>query len=505
MKNRITALLFAFLMIASCLFVSCDKDHKKTATVGQIAAPTDTVDTSKVYDAPIKDLGGHEFKFYATKHSSSNLDTHEIFAETYNGEKINDAVYTRNLQMEEKYNCTVAVESVSNSSYISKIQDPLLAGDYVADLMFGRVDFHGTMMQSNLLVDLASLENMDLSKAWYDSFSMNKITFENRVFTAIGDAATLDDRTAWIMYFNKELVASYDADLNLYDVVREGKWTVDLMYEISEATVYDMNGDGTWTLGTDRFGYITERTTNWYHVNACNATLSVQNADGSYSFPDAPKQEIVDVWAGLKNLLASPSREVSWSIAHFKSGLGTFHSCNAGTLMLISDAPFEYGVLPMPKFNEEQDKYYTGVEGSTFCGYAIPITVGNDPNKDWQKNGFESGAEQSAYFLEAFSYYSMIHLTPAFFDQVCLKQAVVDVDSQEMVVKALENKVIDPVVMFNWGDIDKLFVEVGSGTKNNVVGNDEYWDTLNSAYESKVSAVRAAMDQFMEGLRNAGM
>ena len=510
MKKRITALFFAFLMIASCLLVSCDKDSKKTATAGQIESPTDTVDTSKVYDAPVKDLGGHEFIFYAKGAwplTSVQLATHEIYAEDFNGEKINDAVFTRNLQLEEKYNCKIKMQPVSSSGtkYVSQIKDPLLAGDYVCDLLFGRVDYNATLMQSNLLVDMNTLENMDLSKAWYDDFSMNAITFEGKAFTVIGDGATLDDRTCWIMYFNKQIVNDFDSELNLYQKVREGKWTIDLMYDVMVGTTYDNDGDGTMTIGKDRFGYISERTTNWYHVNACNTTLSVHNGDGSYSIPDAPKQELLDTWSALKKILATPQREVSWTIKNFHNGLGTFFACNAGTLLEMGASGIEYGILPMPKLNEEQDKYYTGVEHYNFCGYAIPVTASNDPNKDWQKNGFESGEEQSAYFLEAFSYYSMMHLTPAFFDQVCLKQAVMDLDSREMVIMALENKIIDPVVLFNWGNTVDMFMTVGSGTKEGIVGNDENWDTLTSAYGAMVTPARTAMEQFLESLRNLGM
>ena len=334
---------------------------------------------------------------------------------------------------------------------------------------------------------------------------MDVITFEGKAFTAIGDGATLDDRTAWIMYFNKELVALYDPDVNLYQKVREGKWTIDLMYEIMEATQFDNNGDGTMTPGTDRFGYITEYSTNWYHVNACNVTLSIKNADGTFTIPDSPKQDLLDSWTALRKILGTPLRDVADSGTRFRNSLGTFFACNAGTLLTMSQAPFEYGVLPMPKLNEEQAEYYTGVEDYSFCGYAIPVTASNDPNKDWQKNGFESGEEQSAYFLEAYSYYSMTILTPAFFDQVCLKQAVVDTDSQEMVVLALKNKIVDPVVLFNWGKTVNIFYDCGSGGKNGGVGTDEYWDTFTSTYESKVGAARTAMEQFLEAVRNSGI
>ena len=508
--KRILAFLFALIMLLPCCLIGCKGDEGEKKTGAQAQLPTDTTDYSAVYDAPVKDLGGHEFIFYAKGTwplTSVQLATHEIYAEEFNGDKINDAVYSRNLQIEEKYNCKISMQPVSSSgdTYITKIKDPLLAGDYVCDLMFGRVDKNQTLMLSNLLVDLSTLENMDLSKAWYDDFSMSNITFEGKTFTAIGDGATLDDRTCWLMYFNKEIVTNYDTELNLYQMVREGKWTVDLLYNIMEGTANDNDGDGTMTIGKDRFGYITERTTNLYHVSAFNVTLSTKNADGTYTIPDAPKQELLDAWAALKKVLANPKREVSWTIENFHNGLGTFFACNAGTLLEMSAAPFEYGVLPMPKMNEEQDKYYTGVESTNFCGYAIPTTAGNDPNQHWQKNGFESGAEQSAYFLELFSYYSMIHLTPAFFDQVCLKQAVVDMDSQEMVIMALENKVIDPVLLFNWGSTANTFYECGSPKGNKSVGSDEAWDTFTSTYEARVTPARTAMEQFLEGMRNMGL
>ena len=433
------------------------------------------------------------------------LATHEVWAEAYNGDKINDAVYSRNLKLEETYNCTISQSTVSDGSYITKIKDPLLAGDYVCDLLFGRADYNATLMQSNLLMDLATMENMDLSKAWYDDFSMNVITFDGKVFTAIGDGATLDDRAARLLYFNKGVVAEYAPDLDLYQTVREGKWTLDLLYEIMEGTASDLDGDGSMRVGTDRFGYIAESTADWYHVNACGVSLSVKNADGSYLIPDSPKQELVDAWAALRKVLANPLRDVKDSGTRFRSGLGTFFTCNAGTLLTMSAAPFEYGVLPMPKLNEDQDTYYTGVGGSSFCGYAIPVTASSDPEKHWQKNGFESGEEQSAYFLEAYSYYSMNILTPAFFDQVCLKQAVVDTDSQEMVILALKNKIVDPVVLFDWGSMKSLFSYCGNGGSNGGVGTEEYWDSFTSTYESRVSAARAGMESFLDSVRNAGL
>ena len=269
-----------------------------------------------------------------------------------------------------------------------------------------------------------------------------------------------------------------------------------------EGTKNDLNGDGAFTIGSDRFGLIAERATNWMFVNACNVTVSVIADDGSYTLPDSPKPELIDAWTALKPVLTSPYREVSSKIANYKNAMGTFYAGNAGILFEMGDVTFDYGVLPMPKLNKDQANYCTGVMASQFNSIVIPSTV-NSANNDWAKNGFSSGAEQAAYFLEAYFYYSMNVLTPAFYDQVVLKQSIVDEDSREMIIIALEHKVFDFICTMNFGGMN-LFATVGSENKNNIVGTDALYDTLVSEYESRVGAARTEFQAYLDGVAASG-
>lgn len=493
--TKILSLILAAVMLCSCFLVGCGGDEGKKGDGGEVILNTNEVDESKVLD--LKPLGeggfnGHTFRFISRKVSSPQLVTHEIFAEGLNGEKVNDAVFTRNSQIEKEYNCKIEEEQTGDPA--GSVREPLIAGEYVCDFLFDTSRDLRTLAASNLLADFSVLENVNLEKAWYDQNSLNGMNIGNKVFFLVGDAATGDDRASWITWFNKDHMEEYDSEINLYDEVRAGKWTVDRLYELMVSTAKDLNGDGILMCGEDRMGYISERYCNFGHVLACGITMGNVDDAGNWIIPTTPKQELLDAWTALKPLLTSPAREVSAQIQHFNKGLGTFYSGNLGTALEVVESTYRIGALPMPKLNEDQKDYATGVYYSQLVAYSIPNTC--DGAEDWATNGFSSGVEQAAYFFEVFSYYSMNLLTPAFYNQVLLKQSASDLDSAEMIEIAMKNKVYDPIAGYSFGGIN-IYSLVGSNNQNNIPGTDVNYETFVSNYESRVNAARKALQNYI--------
>ncbi len=491
--KRILSLIMVIVMVCSMFLVSCGGKKDPNGGGAGAVIENENQDESKTYDAEIKNLNGHEFRFVVRHTSSAHLSVNEVYAEAPNGDKVNDAVFARNSQLADKYNCTIVEDRQTTPA--AAVREPLIAGEYIADLMLATCQDMRPLAASNLLADMAVLENINLDKAWYDKNGMDGMNVGGKIFFVNGDGCTLDDRAAWIMFFNKDWIEEVDPTLNLYDVVEKGEWTIDLMYELMTKSAKDLDGDGVWTVGTDRFGYIGEAGNNWFHVNGCGVTLSRLSSAGEYEIPASPKPELLAVWEELRPILTSPLREVSWSGPHFKAGLGTFYACNLGTILNAGSSTISLGVLPLPKRNAEQDKYYNGVAYAQLGCFAIPTTTDNC--EDWETNGFTSGREQAAYFLEAFSYYSMLTLTPAFYDQVILKQSIRDVESARMVELAMENKLYDPVVGYDFGKI-KIFEEVGSSKEYGVPGTDANYDTFVSTYQSRYNAARQALKDYLE-------
>ncbi len=498
---RLFSLVLALVMVCTVFLFGCKGDEVKTTQGQQNKTEQNQTLTQEegnkdaVYEAEVKDLQGHEFVFYVKHSTSQHLNLVEVYAEGPNGDKVNDAVFKRNSQLQSTYNCKIS--EVRESGIQAVLREPLITGEYVCDFIFATAKDARTFAKSSLLADMTQLENINLEKAWIDQDAVEGLNMAGKVFFITGDACTIDDRRMEGMYFNTEIIEAMEGNINLYQEVRDGKWTIARMLELVNATAADFDGDGqvTFESKADRYGYMAGAYCDHSFVTGCNVTLSEFDASGTLEVPLQPKRELLDVWGELRGLLTSPYRQVSASGSLFRSGRATFYCCNIGSILNWSDSQYDLGILPYPKRNEAQEHYYlTGL--FSLGGYSIPNTVDNDPNRDFEKAGFASGKEMCAYFLEAFSYYSMDTLTPAFFDQVLGKQLVTDTESIEMLEIALAHRIYDPVVGYNFGSMQTgLFNACGSAGTG--LGTDVNYDNFTSTYMANVNKAREAVQDYL--------
>ncbi|MBQ3866523.1 MAG: hypothetical protein II776_06445, partial [Clostridia bacterium] len=411
---KILSLLLAVVMICGTALVGCAKGEEAGNKEGVDVIHEETKeDASEIYDAEIHDLHGHEFWFIARYSGVAHLQPNEIYAEELTGDKVNDAVFKRNAMIEEKYNCKIQEER--NTNPVNAVREQLIAGEYQYDFIYDSVTRQRSLSASNLLVDFNSLENVDLSKAWWDHNAIEGMSIAGKAFYVTGDGTTMDDRGSWVIYVNRDLVERARLE-DPYKIAFEGKWTIDKMYEYMVATQEDLDGNGVWEIGKDRFGYIGEHINNYFHIAAFNIHISKKSDQGDIIIPATVSEELLAAWDALRPVIASHYRDVSDSGGRFKAGLGTFFGCNLGVLTGGNLSAVNFGILPMPKLNEEQEEYWTSPHHTITYGYSIPVTT--DLSPDAQENGFDSGREQAGYFLEAFSYWSRQTLTVAFYDQV---------------------------------------------------------------------------------------
>ncbi|MBP5289210.1 MAG: hypothetical protein J6Z79_04985 [Clostridia bacterium] len=499
------ALMLAVLMLVSTVLAGCSKAEDNKGD-DNVVKTEEKVDESTVYDAKIHDLGGHEFWFLVRDVGSfQHLTVNEIYSEEMNGEKINDAVFKRNSLLQETYNCEIREERVKNP--VNSVKEQLLAGEYVYDYIYCPTTSLRTLSAQNLLVDFQGLDTVNLEKSWWDHNAITGLSIGNKAFYVTGAGSTLDERASWIMFFNKDVLIKSGIDLP-YDLVKEGKWTIDKMYEIMTTTVEDLDGNGIMEIGKDRFGYIGQPENNWFHVAACNVKLSDVSSTGDIDIPPTVNKDVLNAWAALKPLLTSEFRDVGDSGKRFRSGFGTFFSCLSGAILNMNDGAFNFGVLPMPKLNEEQKEYWTSADGVWTYSYAIPVTTDNA--SDAEENGFSSGSNQAGYFLEAMFYHSLNTLNVAFNEQVLKYQSIKDAESVEMMEIALKNKIYDPVVLFDFGKMGagSLFGAAGSNGGQTAgqgplsKGSDVNYDTLVSLYESRVTAARKALNNYINYITN---
>jgi ABC-type glycerol-3-phosphate transport system substrate-binding protein len=116
------------------------------------------------YELPEMDFSGVDFNVLVHRNGSV-WDSYEIFAEEITGELLNDAVYTRNSEIEEKYNVTInSIGAEWFGGMFGRVRTMVNAGDDTFDMVMLNFEDASRAAKTGLLMDLNEVPHIDLSK-----------------------------------------------------------------------------------------------------------------------------------------------------------------------------------------------------------------------------------------------------------------------------------------------------------------------------------------------------
>ena len=161
----------------------------------------------------------------------------------------------------------------------------------------------------------------------------------------------------------------------------------------------------------------------------------------------------------------------------FENGQGLFFLLRLDDIEFMRASETDFGVLPIPKYSEDQDTYYSTVSQHT-CGLmSIPVTI-SDPSRD-------------GIILEALAAESKNLVQPAYYEVNLQGKYTRDNESGEMLEIILANRVYDLGCIYSFGDFANQYQNM-TLTKNPDIAS------LTAKYESKVTA---AIDKIVEQYR----
>ena len=143
---------------------------------------------------------------------------------------------------------------------------------------------------------------------------------------------------------------------------------------------------------------------------------------------------------------------------------------------MLSDMEAQYGIVPQPKYSEDQDRYYS------YTAYTIPLVcvpaVVNDP-------------AMVGNLIEAYCAASYDIVTPDIFEIVTKYQEAHDPDSSEMIDIVIRTKTFDPAHWFYLNGYHNFsrqlltadMVNTSSYLKSQTNGADKQVNTINAAYK----------------------
>lgn len=371
--KKILALLMAGLML--CLsFAACSESKENTDEGTPSAgsevttpAPETEAETEKVTaesTLTIEDFGGREYRMISTNQDNRQVD---IIAEEMTGATLNDLVFGRNTRVSDLYNVTMNAEQADYGAINTMVQKDTKSGDMSYDLYL--TNYTANSLASNgVLYDFYQLPSVQLDMAWWDQNEKNDLTIMGKLFMAIGDISPTELLTSECMLFNKRLFDNHNIAYPYPDAL-EGTWTLDKCFGIANGLTEDLNGDGEIKVEDDLFSL-----TCWYDYG----TACLYGAGGDFSHVDENGQvvldidleKIVNIYEKLWKLFIDA--EANYETAQHERSFKVFNEGRAYFCGItfqkietfLRDMEDDYGVLPNPKYDENQANYSTCVSGA---------------------------------------------------------------------------------------------------------------------------------------------
>ncbi len=439
MKRRLTFLI-ALLLIASAA-ASCQKGGAETTdNADQPAATnadTETVEETQASTTRLDsglgsaDYDGYTYNIYV--HIGTSVPTNDFEAEEITGEPINDAMYERVVKVQDSANCVIEtiVNTTDNGQGHAKLNNSVQAGTNDYDLASLTASSSCNALIAGILTNLNRVENLDLSREWWDQRAVESFTFKNAVYQATGDISIYDNRATFCYYFNKNLAADYDLP-NLYEMVDNGTWTIDNLKMLAESVPStDTDNDGNHINDPDDlYGVYVWDDIMIGLVNACGVQCCTLDEDGNIVLT-LYSERFVDAFDKFTSYLfntdvtcayqRNPYVGTDLGVTAFKESRALFLMKSLLAATELRDMEDDFGILPLPKYDEAQDRYYNSAASWTLTLYSIP------------KNAFSAEEfARTGYITQALAYESLYTLTPAYYDQTLQNKVSRDEDSSRM-------------------------------------------------------------------------
>lgn len=430
------------LILASLLLCACGNDTTGISQGTQSAqtndAAAETAAADAVYPGTISDFGGYEFTFLNQEDDFWTGANHILDYDAETGESVEDAVYVRNRAAEEKLNFTIKVEKSDITTMRSTLNKVVSAGEDVYDIVYLPLYHGGSTFGSDNVLNLKTVDTLMLDQPWWNQSFIETATLQDDVlYTTIDYVNLMGYSYANIICFNKDMMRNLGFDSSPYDLVRSGEWTFDAMLSYMKSAVNmgsqsdfkaDLSGDAV-------YGFACQHEEGPLMLTQGSGSFLVTVDENRIPVLNDDLTRLSNVCDKLSEMLSQPGYcvmvnvEGHQGIDYFLNGRALFYHASLGQ---CGSARFrgmeqEFGILPAPKYDENQDRYYTNLSQYTF-GMNIPVTA-QDPNR-------------TGSIMDYLAYLSYQDVIPVLQESLCYK-GMRDDDSIEMMNLVLETEVVD--------------------------------------------------------------
>ncbi len=480
MKKVLSILLLLCLVVCSFAACSGGDDESETSTVSTVTSGTDnsgnnnTGEEIAYAEIEKRDLGGREIyiteRWFGYGKSTIDFSGEVLYMEDDDGTLTNVNKTKKEIieQIQTDYNCTITGEiyGEGSTSIVAELKQlittDISSGTNIYDFFFESNYYYTSLIADGQLLDINELSTINLKSSCWDQNAVKELSICGGLYFILGDINTYDNDGTVTMLFNKELYEELGYTEDLYQLVKDYKWTFDKLVELStQFKAIDSNNDGernefdNWFMGSE--------TSNLYiHVVAAGEgicakdnndepMLIMSNENGVNALRNAVEfylsgQVLV---ANLDTYYAKyPGNGEAYEKTvtnAFREGRELFYMTTLIHIPYFRQMDDEFGILPVPMFSESQDNYCSTMSVHTSSTLMIPNSAKAD--------------DDLGLVIQALAELSEEKLTPEYYEKQLKYRDFKDVESAEMLDIIFDNRHYDLGAIFgqSWNNADQLY------------------------------------------------
>ncbi|MBP5231435.1 MAG: hypothetical protein ILO68_06855 [Clostridia bacterium] len=403
-RNRAMCLVLLALLLILPLIAACGTETPGTSSEAEPVSAAEPSKEESVATEPTDLYKGDDFTGRTFTILTSDVDTDPMSEIVYNEEgaheattpmpeKLNVSLKARMDNLEKRLGVTLKETYLYDSRRYGGTTITYIRNAITTALdEFQAIDISlydcGTLSLENALYNLHYVDNFNPKHPWWDQGFNDSVEIAGKLFFTTGDIDFRNKSATTCLLFNAGLFERLGLE-DPYELVASGDWTIDKVMELAKNYSEDMDQDDriTWH---DRFGWAGQYDDMYAFLYGSGVRIVSPDANGypSMSFYNEKTVEVVEK---ILNFMQEKDyyicgndmfNEFQWPMIplmeDFAAGQCLFFAGVVENIFEIKDAVDEFGIAPSPKYNKEQDSYYSLLNTWAANAMAIPTNVTED-------------------------------------------------------------------------------------------------------------------------------
>ncbi len=497
MKKYLSFLLLILMAFLLVFLPACSGEKEEEDVSKQDTSSREEIKEELFSHLPNKTFNGKELTVLVEGDYMNLYKSAEMLSQEDSPELINIAISNRNNLVSDRFDVTFTeIRTESFGQILDLVRNNHIGGTNLYDIVMPYIPQGATLAFEGYFHLLNESEHIRMEKPYWDQGAREGLSIGFKTYFLTGDFSMLSLACTHALVFNKDVVEDHNLE-SPYDLVKSGKWTIDKLQEMARKVTADTDGV-TGMSYADTYGYLanTNIVTSMFIGSGERLTRKDTN---DLPYISVSSERGVNVYGRIFDLIND--KQATGHIESFQSDVESVGKTvwKAATeavaekrvlfrAMAIADVPelgeyeCNFGILPLPKYDEAQDNYHSFVSTVYATSIAIPLS----------NNEFED----TAIIVEALCQASTDTVKVNYYDIMLKNRKIQDNESEEMLDLIFANRVYDIGAVFTWGG-ESIYDQNGIGTFMNQITFDGS-NTFISKFEAVKDKIQSDLDEAIE-------